>query len=921
MPEIDHIGKYEIRREIGRGAMGVVYEAYDPMIKRVVALKTIRRDQLTDEDSAQMINRFRREAQAAGRLNHPNIVSIYDFGEEGGIWYIAMEFVQGRELKACFEANERFRIPDIVRIMKQILGALDYSHKQGVIHRDVKPANIFLLTDGSVKVGDFGIAHIEASNLTQVGTVLGTPSYMSPEQILGLPVDGRSDLFSAGVILYQFLTGERPFSGSSTTTMQKVLKEDPLPPSSLNVQVLPVMDAVVRKALAKHADERYQTAQEFIDAIEAAAQAAGGGAGVTLPGVRAGSTDATVMATPEATATATRTATIPPRPVPPPPLTTTSAGPPPTPSRVPPGAIVAVAVAVALGASAWFAWQRFGPDITHTAQAPASATPPSPVAPPAPAKAPAPLPVATPGTVTISAVGLVDPADPRYKGDKALQQDDARADAKSQVVAKALGLLLDSKSLAKHYDLLKTKLLSNSGAYIETVVRESEPRVGKDGLMAVTTEAVVNVKALQKSLNQMTRDERVEIIRANGDPKVSVQVTVRDSDQPDAPPQTSPVAENILKERIKTFGFRTWAEGAPEGKAGADFAVRGEAKVKKLSARLEASGLPGDQVHADVVDGEVRRPRDRRGDLLQHGAADERRQLEQRGGGAEGDRREDRRRVLARLLPAARERVEPEDRARHRRLARRGDRGRGRPRVPRAAAGHRRVRAPRREAACLRRPARRHGRRGRSRRRRDPEAAQRQARPAVLRARRSQRRQRSRRVRQGVRRRCRSVTARDESAGRPLRRAARAPEERDQGSGHVQEADDLNRPAVIPAQAGPSDVRRRTLGFRFAGTTASFVIAPVQLPVARDEGVAQNLGRVGGVRVAEADVAAPAQHQLLAAELDLALAVDRHEGPVRALVDQHELVAPALDPRVHAARRAGRRSRRRSAHRGRSPPP
>ena len=592
MPEIDHIGKYEIRREIGRGAMGVVYEAYDPMIKRVVALKTIRRDQLTDEDSAQMINRFRREAQAAGRLNHPNIVSIYDFGEEGGIWYIAMEFVQGRELKACFEANERFRIPDIVRIMKQILGALDYSHKQGVIHRDVKPANIFLLTDGSVKVGDFGIAHIEASNLTQVGTVLGTPSYMSPEQILGLPVDGRSDLFSAGVILYQFLTGERPFSGSSTTTMQKVLKEDPLPPSSLNVQVLPVMDAVVRKALAKHADERYQTAQEFIDAIEAAAQAAGGGAGVTLPGVRAGSTDATVMATPEATATATRTATIPPRPVPPPPLTTTSAGPPPTPSRVPPGAIVAVAVAVALGASAWFAWQRFGPDITHTAQAPASATPPSPVAPPAPAKAPAPLPVATPGTVTISAVGLVDPADPRYKGDKALQQDDARADAKSQVVAKALGLLLDSKSLAKHYDLLKTKLLSNSGAFIEMVVRESEPRVGKDGLMAVTTEAVVNVKALQKSLNEMTRDERVQIIRANGDPKVSVQVTVRDSDQPDAPPQTSPVAENILKERIKTFGFRTWAEGAPEGKAGADFAVRGEAKVKKLSARLEASGLP-----------------------------------------------------------------------------------------------------------------------------------------------------------------------------------------------------------------------------------------------------------------------------------------------------------------------------------------
>ena len=227
MAEISSLGKYEIRRQIGRGAMGVVYEGYDPLIKRIVALKTIRSDQLADDDSATVVARFRREAQAAGRLNHPNIVSIYDFGEDAGVWYIAMEFIQGRELKECFETNERFKITDIGRIMSQILGALDYSHRQGVIHRDIKPANIFLLPDGSVKVADFGIAHIEASNLTQAGTVMGTPSYMSPEQIQGLPVDGRSDLFSAGVILYQFLTGERPFAGSSTTTMQKVLKEDP----------------------------------------------------------------------------------------------------------------------------------------------------------------------------------------------------------------------------------------------------------------------------------------------------------------------------------------------------------------------------------------------------------------------------------------------------------------------------------------------------------------------------------------------------------------------------------------------------------------------------------------------------------------------------------------------------------------------
>src|SRR5215470_4342162 len=263
MPDISSLGKYEIRREIGRGAMGVVYEGYDPAIKRIVALKTIRADQLVGEQADSIVARFRREAQAAGRLNHPNIVSIYDLGEDNGVWFIAMEFVQGRELKACFEANERFKTTDIVRIMSQILGALDYSHRQGVVHRDVKPANIFLLPDGSVKVADFGIAHIESSNLTQVGTVMGTPSYMSPEQIMGLPVDGRSDLFSAGVILYQFLTGERPFAGSATATMHKVLKEDPLPPSTLNVQAPPGMDAIVRKALAKRSDERYQTAEEF----------------------------------------------------------------------------------------------------------------------------------------------------------------------------------------------------------------------------------------------------------------------------------------------------------------------------------------------------------------------------------------------------------------------------------------------------------------------------------------------------------------------------------------------------------------------------------------------------------------------------------------------------------------------------------
>jgi len=595
MAEMSRIGKYEIRRELGRGAMGVVYEGYDPMIKRIVALKTIRADQLAGENAETVLARFRREAQAAGRLSHPNIVSIYEIGEDEGAWYIAMEFIKGRELKDYFEANERFAPADIVRIMTQILDALGYSHRLGVIHRDIKPANVILLADGAVKVADFGIAHIESSNMTQVGTVLGTPSYMSPEQIMGLPVDGRSDLFSAGVILYQFLTGERPFSGSATATMHKVLEEDPLPPSRFNVQVPGAMDTVVRKALAKRPDERFQNAEEFAAALRAAVQRTDAPA------------EATLLATPEATllapSDATRTQRIVPAAAP------ESAAGTPDLARIEAGAapvkkpqttaiaIVAALAVIAIGASLWAVFQRPSGDAAKVAQAPAASTatpaPPAASAQQTPALA-SPAPKTEPGTVTISAEGLVDPNDPRYSADKSLLQSDLRADAKGQLVAKALGLMVEPNSLAKNYDILRDKLFAQSGTYISTVVQESPPRLGKDGLMSMTTQAVVDIRALQKSLNQMSRDERVVFIRASGDPKISVRIAVRDADQPNAPPQASPVAENLLKERIKAFGFRTWSDGgdrAAEAKQGADFAVLGEVQVKKLSARLEASGV------------------------------------------------------------------------------------------------------------------------------------------------------------------------------------------------------------------------------------------------------------------------------------------------------------------------------------------
>lgn len=289
------LGKYEIRRELGRGAMGVVYEGWDPGIQRRVAIKTVRRDQLESSEAAEILQRFQREAQAAGRLAHPNIVGIYDFGEDVGAEgvitaYIAMEFVDGRELKSYFDSDERFPLAEVKRLMGELLAALGHAHKHGIVHRDIKPANVILLADGTVKVADFGIARIESSNLTQAGAVLGTPSYMSPEQFMGQTVDGRSDLFSAGVILYQFLTGDKPFAGTVTTIMHKVLKEDPVPPSELNFQIPRSFDAVLRHALAKRPDERYQSAAEFAEALmENPASAA---ADATVVGL----VDATVIA-------------------------------------------------------------------------------------------------------------------------------------------------------------------------------------------------------------------------------------------------------------------------------------------------------------------------------------------------------------------------------------------------------------------------------------------------------------------------------------------------------------------------------------------------------------------------------------------------------------------------------------------------
>ena len=279
---LEKLGKYQIRGTLGRGAMGIVYDGFDPVIERRVAIKTIAKESIDPREAAELLTRFRREAQAAGRLNHPAIVSIHDYGEEDGLAFIAMEFIKGNELRTYFDSRQRFALADIVRIMCDILDALDHAHRNGVVHRDIKPANIMITDEGRVKIADFGVARIESSTMTQVGVRVGTPAYMSPEQHLGSTVTGRSDLFSVGVILYEFLTGQRPFTGEGYALIRQILMQDAIPPSQINVDIPPALDAVTLKALAKHPEDRFETAREFAAAFREAASGESIGVGVDL---------------------------------------------------------------------------------------------------------------------------------------------------------------------------------------------------------------------------------------------------------------------------------------------------------------------------------------------------------------------------------------------------------------------------------------------------------------------------------------------------------------------------------------------------------------------------------------------------------------------------------------------------------------
>jgi serine/threonine-protein kinase len=264
------IGKYHIVGELGKGGMGVVYKGHDPVIRRDVALKVIRKRDLDPQDAEHVLERFKREAQAAGNLSHPNIVAIYEYGEEDDCAFIAMECVVGRSLRDHLVAGYRPELKVFPEILVQILEGLEFSHSRGVIHRDIKPGNILISEMGTAKISDFGIARLEASHLTMMGEVLGTPYYMAPEQFDGHLADERSDVYSAAVIVYEVLTGRRPFEGQGAALMKKVLEIDPPPPSSLEPRLAKELDRVLLKALSKRPAERFRSARQFLEALIAA---------------------------------------------------------------------------------------------------------------------------------------------------------------------------------------------------------------------------------------------------------------------------------------------------------------------------------------------------------------------------------------------------------------------------------------------------------------------------------------------------------------------------------------------------------------------------------------------------------------------------------------------------------------------------
>src|SRR5438477_1403000 len=259
------LGRYEIVAELGKGAMGVVYRANDPMLNRILAIKTINTEEAGHEGMAEYEARFYTEAKAAGSLNHPNIIIVYDIGKSGHLVSMAMEYIEGHELRALLAQGQSLPVVQAVDVAAQVGEGLAYAQQHPVVHRDIKPANIMITPEGRAKIADFGIARMRSSETrTQTGVIMGSPKYISPEQVVGKRADHRSDIFSLGVILYECLTGSTPFNGEGLSAlMYQITNHDPAPPSSGNSQVPVMLDYIIAKVLAKAPEARYQSAADF----------------------------------------------------------------------------------------------------------------------------------------------------------------------------------------------------------------------------------------------------------------------------------------------------------------------------------------------------------------------------------------------------------------------------------------------------------------------------------------------------------------------------------------------------------------------------------------------------------------------------------------------------------------------------------
>jgi serine/threonine protein kinase len=405
---VQQVGRYQIVAELGRGAMGVVYQALDPTIGRTIAIKSIRLQDLTDAAERERLReRLVREAQSAGILSHPGIVTIYDIAEENGMAYIFMEFVNGPPLEKMLLHEQTPDKETLLSILRQTAAALDYAHKKGIVHRDIKPANIMIHEDGTAKVTDFGVAKIISQQMTLAGAMMGTPSYMSPEQVQGTAITGRADQFSLAVIAYEVLTGEKPFVAEYLPTLLfKIVREEPLLPERLNPTLGPKVGGVLRKALSKNAADRYENCIEFINTLAGACNATKGwmplprGASLNMPTV--GSQDgmgATLDDRRDEGRRPTAEVSLPP-PVPPAP-----------PLEIPPlfeprarreatentshvlrNVLVSAASVALLMVAIFLVIQRYGPN----AATPVKSTPPSQEAAPPPPDTPAPTPTPTP---------------------------------------------------------------------------------------------------------------------------------------------------------------------------------------------------------------------------------------------------------------------------------------------------------------------------------------------------------------------------------------------------------------------------------------------------------------------------------------------------------------------------------------------